>query len=133
MTAYEKFNEIKIEVGDKVIDKQGLQGTVVACTNTADNAPHCVVTWENGDVREYDFSENSLDYQLFYLIDDQVIGNKCNENELLRQLEKVDNQLEKLQKKKRQLKKQLWRLREVMVPDWKERQQSGKKLPDSDD
>lgn len=117
---------INIKVGDKVIDSYGKQGKII---DYEIGNEFVKIEWETGAISHYLIEE----LENYYLVGDQVIDNKCSESELLKQLEKIDSQIEKLQKKKRQLKKQFWRLREVMVPDWKEQQQNRKKLTDSED
>lgn len=107
--------EIKIKVGDKVIRRDGLKGKVIkvykCCTPT--------VQYENGKLEPLIlFGGCSSEY---YLIGHTVLGNKCTEEELEQQIADKEKEIQQAKKEKDQLRKQLWRLREEMVEDWRER------------
>ncbi len=106
------MDKIKVKVGDTVIRKDGLKGKV---ENFFDKYP--VVLFEN-NTSVWIKEENITD---FYLIGHTVLGNKATEEEIESAIKCVDYQIEELKAKKKQLRKQLWRLREEMVEDWRER------------
>lgn len=112
------MNEIKFNVGDKVITYDGIQGRIVDICH----CPICegkgffepIIELENGkrvDITRYDAKSGCPDY---YLIGRQVLGNKIEKEELR-------NQLAEIEDRKQLLRKQLWRLDNVMVEDWKEK------------
>ena len=109
------MDEIKVKVGDIVIRKDGLKGKVIETDNEDYNK--VFVEWENGSKKRLT-EVPLLDY---YLIGHTVLGNKATEEELESAIKCLDYQIEQLKKEKAQLRKQLWRLKEEMVEDWRER------------
>lgn len=114
------MNEIKIKVGDTVIRKDGLKGKVVAVYEKDSLGVPAVVLFETGERRSYRQFDDILS-RFYYLIGHTVIGNKANEEDIEESILDCDIEIEKLKKRKKQLRKQLWRLREEMVEDWRER------------
>lgn len=118
------MKEIKIKVGDTVIYKDGMKGKIIKAkpTNKFSN-PLIIaeVSCENG--RNYLISkeQEEINFQDFYLIGTTVFGNKLTEEELEKRIENCDKKIEELKQWKKQFRKQLWRLKEEMVEDWRER------------
>ena len=119
------MEEIKIKVGDKIITKRGLVGKVEyvcdceECNARGFNEPF--VVWEDGSADYITVNQFNNNFKNFYLIGHTVIGNKATEEELEEQITDCDIEIEGWKKRKKQLRKQLWRLREEMVEDWRER------------
>lgn len=107
--------EIKTKVGDTVIRKDGLKGKIIETDKEDYNK--VFVEWENG-IKKRLTEVPLLDY---YLIGHTVLGKKATEEELESAIKCVDYQIEELKAQKKQLRKQLWRLKEEMVEDWRER------------
>ena len=108
----DKITEIKVKVGDTVIRKDGLKGKV---EKMFDDIP--VVLFEN-NTSVWIKSECIKD---FYLIGHTVLGNKATEEELEQRIADKEREIQQAKKEKDQLRKQLWRLKEEMVEDWRER------------
>ena len=108
----DKITEIKVKIGDIVIRKDGLKGKVV---NLFDDIP--VVGFEN-NTSLWIKGELVKD---FYLIGHTVLGNKATEEELKERIAEKEKEIQQAKKEKDQLRKQLWRIREEMVEDWRER------------
>lgn len=120
----------KIKVGDTVVRDDGLQGKIKDIEKTPDGRMSLLVGYETSETRNYkiifgekvgnDFPNiafedlENREPNHFYRIGNQIIGNKVKPDALYAAIEK--NRLER-----RQLSKQLWRLKNQMVPDWKER------------
>ena len=107
--------EIEIKVGDKVIRKDGLVGSI---TKLGGCFP--IATYENGK-SDYCKLEDC------YLIGKTVLGNKIDEEELQRQLDEQWDKCKVEQAKYDQLRKQLWYLKNRMVEDWYEKKQQADK------
>ena len=106
--------KIKIKVGDTVIRKDGLKGKVIQVYN---NEIMPEVQYEDGYIGLLDLSSPSK----YYLIGHTVLGNKATEEELEQSIADKEKEIQQAKKEKDQLRKQLWRLREEMVEDWRER------------
>lgn len=117
--------EIKTKVGDTVIRKDGLKGKVLflcdceECKERGFYEPF--IEWENGELFYPTIHNVSKDFKNFYLIGHTVLGNKATEEELEERIADCDKEIEQWKKAKAQLRKQLWRLKEEMVEDWRER------------
>ena len=117
--------EIKIKVGDTVIRKDGLKGKVLSvcdceeCKKRGFYEPF--VEWENGELFYPTIHNANKDFKDFYLIGHTVLGNKSTEEELEELIANKEKEIQQAKKEKDQLRKQLWRLREEMVEDWRER------------
>lgn len=107
------MEKIKVSEGDVVIRSDGLKGRVMIHPDTHRE----YVKFENGQTDCLDFS-CTKDY---YLIGHTILGNKCTEEELEQRIAEKDEEIQQKKKEKDQLRKQLWRLREEMVEDWRER------------
>lgn len=112
--------EIKIKVGDTVIRKDGLKGKVIAVYGKDSLGVPADVLFETGEKRSYRQFDDILS-RFYYLIGHTVLGNKATEEELESAINVIDSNIETLKAEKKQLRKQLWRLREEMVEDWRER------------
>lgn len=108
------MGKIKVKVGDTVIRYDGLKGKVI---QVYDDELMPEVEYENGYIGVLDL----LRPQQYYLIGHTVLGNKAMVEELQDRIASCDKKIEKIKKEKAQLRKQLWRLREEMVEDWRER------------
>lgn len=108
------MNEIKVKVGDTVIRRDGLKGKVI---QVYDNELFPEVQYENGYIGLVDLFDTSK----YYLIGHTVLGNKDTEAEIEQLIADKDKEIQQAKKEKDQLRKQLWRLREEMVEDWRER------------
>lgn len=108
------MEKIKVKVGDTVIRYDGLKGKVI---QVYDNELMPEVEYENGYIGVLDLSR----LQKYYLIGHTVLGNKAAEEDLQDRIANCDRQIEAIKKEKSQLRKQLWRLKEEMVEDWRER------------
>ena len=108
------MQEIEIKVGDTVIRKDGLKGKVID-EGTTHFPPR--VRYEDGNTEEL----NLRHLEFYYLIGHTVLGNKSTEEELEEIISACDRQIDKIKSEKKQLRKQLWRLKEEMVEDWRER------------
>lgn len=108
------MEEIKIKVGDTVIRYDGLKGKVI---QVYDDGLMPEVEYENGYNGVLDLSRP----QKYYLIGHTVLGNKAMEEELEQMILGCDRKIDKIKYEKKQLRKQLWRLKEEMVEDWRER------------
>lgn len=112
--------EIKIKVGDTVIRKDGLKGKVIAVYEKDSLGVPADVLFETGEKSSYRQFDDILS-RFYYLVGHTVLGNKATEEELESAIKCLDYQIEQLKKEKAQLRKQLWRLKEEMVEDWRER------------
>ena len=112
--------EIKIKVGDTVIRYDGLKGKVIAVYEKDSLGVPADVLFETGEKRSYRQFDDILP-RFYYLVGHTVLGNKAMEEELESAIKCLDYQIEQLKKEKAQLRKQLWRLKEEMVEDWRER------------
>ena len=108
------MKEIKIKMGDTVIRRDGLKGKVI---QVYDNELMPEVQYENGYIGLLDLSTPSK----YYLIGHTVLGNKASEEEIEQRIAEKEREIQQDKKEKDQLRKQLWRLREEMVEDWRER------------
>ena len=109
---FDKVTELNVKIGDKVIRYDGLVGKI---EKIFDDIP--VVLFENNT----SFWIKGESIKDFYLVGHTVLGNKAMEEELESAIKCLDYQIEQLKKEKAQLRKQLWRLKEEMVEDWRER------------
>lgn len=109
-----EVKELNIKLGDKVIRKDGLVGKI---ENFYGEVP--IILFENNT--SVWLKESNLD--AFYLIGKTVLGNKVDEEELQRQLDKQWDIVKREQAVYDQLRKQLWYLKNRMVKDWKERKE----------
>lgn len=119
--------EIKIKVGDTVIYRDGLRGTIVkAFPNNKFERAHIIaeVACEDEYVRHISIYQANQNFPDFYRIGNIVYGNKLTESYLEARIQSCDIGIEDLKKQKKQLRKQLWILHEEMVEDWKERKQA---------
>lgn len=114
------MKEIKIKVGDTVIRKDGLKGKVIAVYEKDSLGVPADVLFETGKKRSYRQFDAILS-RFYYLIGHTVLGNKATEEELEERIAACDMQIEEIKAEKKQLRKQLWRLKEEMVEDWRER------------
>ena len=112
--------EIKIKVGDTVIRRDGLKGKVIAVYEKDSLGFPADVLFETGEMRSYRQFDDILP-RFYYLIGHTVLGNKATEEELEQQIADKEKEIQKAKKEKDQLRKQLWRIREEMVEDWRER------------
>lgn len=121
-------NKLKVKVGDTVIRKDGLKGKVTLICDCSECKKRGFfemdIAWENGREDFISSYQASVNFKDYYLIGHTVLGNKAKEGEIESTIKCVDYQIEELKAKKKQLRKQLWRLREEMVEDWKERRQA---------
>ena len=108
------MQEIKVKVGDVVIRRDGLKGKVI---QVYDNGLAPETQYENGYIGLLDLSKPNK----YYLIGHTVLGNKTSEEELEQLIADKEKEIQQAKKEKDQLRKQLWRLREEMVEDWRER------------
>lgn len=106
---------IKIKVGDTVIRRDGLKGKIICLDDFEEGCS--IIKYENGQTSSTDL----MRFENFYLIGKTVIGNKCSEEDIEQLIEEKEEEILRAKKEKDQLRKQLWRLREEMVEDWRER------------
>lgn len=107
------MEEIKVKEGDVVIRADGLKGKAIINPDTHME----YVKFENGQVDLLDLASSNN----YYLIGHTILGNKCTEEELEQRIAEKDEEVQQKKREKDQLRKQLWRLREEMVEDWRER------------
>lgn len=107
------MDEIKFNVGDKVISFTGLQGKIEKVFNGKDYIL-AYIKYENGKEDYITECDKTHNFDSFYLIGKNVFGNKINKEELRQELADIED-------RKKLLRKQLWRLDNVMVDDWKEK------------
>lgn len=118
------MEEIKIKVGDTVMYSDGLKGKVVKAVpdNKFSNGLIIAeVVCENGIVHHITKIHAKDNYPDFYRIGHNVLGNKSTESYIEEQIKYCDHKIELIKKEKALLRKQLWRLKEEMVEDWRER------------
>ena len=108
----DEVTELNVKIGDKVIRYDGLVGKI---EKFFDDIP--IVLFENGS-SIWIKGEN---LHRFYLIGHTVLGNKATEEELEELISNKEKEIQQAKKEKAQLRKQLWRLKEEMVEDWRER------------
>lgn len=119
------MDEIKISVGDTVVKKDGVVGKVTEVVekrtvHTENTYQECKVLYETGATGII-LTNGIFFRKTFYRIGGTIIGAKITEEQLQ---EQIDYQREKCRKDKErldQLRKQMFRLKEQMRPDWKER------------
>lgn len=109
------MQELIIKVGDTVIRRDGLKGKIVCLDEFEERCS--IIKYENGQTTSRDL----MRVENFYLIGKTVLGNKCSDEELEQLIEDKEEEILRAKKEKNQLRKQLWRLREEMVEDWRER------------
>lgn len=107
------MNEIKFNVGDKVISFTGLQGKIEKVFNGKDYIL-AYIKYEDGKEDYITECDKTHNFDSFYLIGKNVFGNKVEKEELQKELAEIED-------RKKLLRKQLWRLDNVMVEDWKEK------------
>lgn len=107
------MNEIKFNVGDKVISFTGLQGKIEKVFNGKDYIL-AYIKYEDGKEDYITECDKTHNFDSFYLIGKNVFGNKIEKEELQQELAEIEA-------RKKLLRKQLWRLDNVMVEDWKEK------------
>lgn len=107
------MNEIKFNVGDKVISFTGLQGKIEKVFNGKDYIL-AYIKYEDGKEDYITECDKTHNFDSFYLIGKNVFGNKIEKEELQKELAEIED-------RKKLLRKQLWRLDNVMVEDWKEK------------
>jgi hypothetical protein len=107
------MNEIKFNVGDKVISFTGLQGKIEKVFNGKDYIL-AYIKYEDGKEEYITECDKTQNFDSFYLIGKNVFGNKIEKEELQKELAEIED-------RKKLLRKQLWRLDNVMVEDWKEK------------
>lgn len=118
-------NETKIKVGDKIITYEGKAGKVTRicacekCKKRKFFEPF--VEYEDGSGEYITAFDKEKNFHRYYLIGNKVLGNKTEEFYLENHIKNIDEAVELLKKEKAQLRKQLWRLKEEMVEDWRER------------
>lgn len=112
------MNEIKFNVGDKVISFTGLQGKIEKVFNGKDYIL-AYIKYEDGKEDYITECDKTHNFDSFYLIGKNVFGNKIEKEELQQELAEIEA-------RKKLLRKQLWRLDNVMVEDWKERREQRK-------
>lgn len=112
------MNEIKFNVGDKVISFTGLQGKIEKVFNGKDYIL-AYIKYEDGKEDYITERDKTHNFDSFYLIGKNVFGNKIEKEELQQELAEIEA-------RKKLLRKQLWRLDNVMVEDWKERREQRK-------
>ena len=118
------MQEIKIKVGDPVIYSDGLKGKISRVapeTKFQNKLIIAEVLCEDGKYTYITKFQIESTVRDFYLIGSHVFGNKETESYIEQQIQDCDKRIEKIKQEKKQLRKQLWRLREEMVEDWRER------------
>lgn len=112
------MEDIKFNVGDKVISFTGLQGKIEKVFNGKDYIL-AYIKYEDGKEDYITECDKTHNFDSFYLIGKNVFGNKIEKEELQQELAEIEA-------RKKLLRKQLWRLDNVMVEDWKERREQSK-------
>jgi hypothetical protein len=118
------MEEIKIKVGTNVIYRNGLKGEVtkaVPYDKFSNGLIIAEVLCENGYILHISKFQEKSNFPDFYRIGSVVLGNKSTEMEIQECIQDCDSRIEKIKQEKDQLRKQLWRLREEMVDEWKDK------------
>lgn len=121
----------KLEVGQKVILANGITGRIIGVDELRQQVE---IAYDKvyADAYGYDgklhrrmrYDEDHL--QPFYLLGRNLIGNKDDAAELIRDMEFYKNEIALLNQQLATLRRQLFMMNERMVPDWRERQQNAK-------
>lgn len=116
----------KLEVGQKVILANGITGRIIGVDELREEVEIAydkvyadAYGYEGKLHRRMRYDEDHL--QPFYLLGRNLIGNKDDAAELIRDMEFYKNEIAMLNQQLATLRRQLFMMNERMVPDWRER------------
>lgn len=116
----------KLEVGQKVILANGITGRIIGVDEERqqvevayDKVYADAYGYEGKLHRRMRYDDDHL--EPFYLLGKNLIGNKADASELIRDMEYYKNEIALLNQQLATLRRQLFMMNERMCPDWRER------------